>query len=325
MHTRPAPPLRREHAACPVCGAEAARPYRSGMYRIGEERFDLVRCTCGMVYVDPRPDGPTVGWMYDDPEYYTQGYNLGVEDQNYFERRDELVAQYENTARALAEELRGTGELYEIGAAGGFFLEGARRAGFRVRGAELSPPAIAYARGELGLEIFAGEFEDAPIEDASLDVVYADNVLEHSLAPGRVVSTVWRRLKPGGHFVVIVPTYVNSPYFRLLDRARNAIPREFLGPGLLKLLKVDEREGNGLPYHLLEFDRRSIERLVHEAGFWIVRVERSVPLPAQLFKAPRPSLRTQVLRGVFRGLDLGMRGGFLPGARIWLLARKPGG
>ena len=323
MHTRPPPPLRREHAPCPVCRADRARPYRAGMYRIGSEPFDLVRCACGMVYVDPRPDGPTVGWMYDDPDYYTHGYNLGVEDQNYFERRDELVAQYEATARALAEELGGTGELFEIGAAGGFFLEGARRAGFRVRGAELSPPAIAFAREVMKLDVFAGEFEDAPLRDESLDVVYADNVLEHSLDPARVLATVRRRLRPGGSLVVIVPSYVNSPYFRLMDRMRRSLPRKLLGPALLKLLKFDEQGDNGLPYHLLEFDRPALERLVRQAGFHVVRVERSVPLPAQLFKKSSPDARTRLLRTVFLGLDAGMRGGLLPGARVWLLARKP--
>jgi SAM-dependent methyltransferase len=293
------------------------------MYRIGAAAFDLVRCACGMVYVNPRPDDLTVGWMYEDPDYYTHGYNLGVESENYFARRDELVAQYEAAARELAEELGGTGELYEIGAAGGFFLEGARRAGFRVRGAELSPPAIEYARAELGLDVHAGEFEEAPIEEASLSVVYADNVLEHSRAPDRLLASVWRRLRPGGHLVVIVPSYVNSPYFRLLDRARRSLPRALLGDSLLKLLKVDSQDDNGLPYHLLEFDQRSLERVVREAGFWIVRSERSVPLPAHLFKARRPDLRTRALRGVFRALDMGMRAGFLPGARVWLLARKP--
>ncbi len=323
MHSRPPPPLRREHAPCPVCGLDRARLYRASMYRIGAERFDLVRCECGMVYVDPRPDGATVAWMYDDPDYYTHGYNLGVESENYFTRRAELEAQYEAEARALAEELRGTGELYEIGAAGGFFLEGARRAGFRVGGAELSPPAIEYARRELGLELFAGEFEDAPLPDASLDVVYADNVLEHSLAPARVLQSAWRRLRPGGHLVLIVPSYVNSPWFRLLERARRSIPRAWLGPALLAQLKIDGRGDNGLPYHLLEFDRPALERLVRQAGFLLVRSEGSVPLPAQLFKVARPDLRTRGLRGVFRALDLGMRAGCLPAARVWLLARKP--
>ncbi len=192
-----------------------------------------------------------------------------------------------------------------------------------MRGAELSPPAIEYARRELALEIFAGEFEDAPIADASLDVVYADNVLEHSLAPARVLASAWRRLKPGGHLVLVVPSYVNSPYFRLLDRVRRSVPRALLGGPLLKLLKIDAQADHGLPYHLLEFDRRALERLVGQAGFWIVRADRSVPLPAHLFKARDPDLRTRALRGVFLGLDALMRAGYLPGARIRLLARKP--
>ena len=123
--------------------------------------------------------------------------------------------------------------------------------------------------------------------------------------------------------MLIVPSYVNSPYFGLLDRARRSVPRALLGGPLLKLLKIDEQGDNGLPYHLLEFDRRALERLVAEAGFWIVRAERSVPLPAHLFKERQPDLRTRALRGVFLALDTCMRAGLLPGARVWLLARKP--
>src|SRR5205085_9129658 len=120
----------------------------------------------------PRPAAATLGRLYSDPAYYTDGYNLGVETENYFERKDELVAQYERTARALARELGGTGDLLELGSAGGFFLEGARRAGFRVRGVELSAPATAFARRELGLEIFEGWLADAPFAPASFDVAY---------------------------------------------------------------------------------------------------------------------------------------------------------
>jgi len=83
------------------------------------------------------------------------------------------------------------------------------------------------------------------------------------------------------------------------------------------------RDDNGLPYHLLEFDPRSLARLVRQAGFLLVRSEGSLPLPAELFKVAQPDLRTHALRGVFRLLDLGMRAGCLPPARVRLLARKP--
>lgn len=323
MSARQPPAIRLVSVPCPVCRQEAAQPYKRNMYAIGEQGFDLVRCACGMVYVDPQPDGATVGWMYDDPDYYTHGYNLGVESENYFLRREELVEQYSAAAAKLAWELGRTGRLCEIGAAGGFFLEGARRAGFEVSGVELSPPALRFAREEMGLDVFAGEFEDAPIAEESLDCIVADNVLEHSTDLQRLLGVMRRRLKPGGHALIIVPSYVNSPYFRLLDRLRRSIPRGWLGPGLIQLLKLEEDPSRrGMPYHLLEFDRRSLERIVREAGFDIVRNEGSVPLPAEIFKAQRRTPRLLLLAGVFLGLDLAMRAGLAPGARQTLLAKR---
>lgn len=313
--------VRSEPVACAACGARAPKPYRPGMYSIAGVRFGLVRCPCGLVYVDPRPDGATLGLLYADPDYYTEGYNLGVETENYFTRRDELVAQYEVTARALAREIGKAGELLELGSAGGFFLEGARRAGFRVRGVELSPVAVEYSRRELDLEVFEGELERAPWPDHSFDVAYADNVLEHTTDPSAVLRKLRALLKPGGHLVVIVPSYVNSAWFRALLLAQRVLPRKLLGRELVRLLKLDPERDAGHPYHILEFDRRTLTALMERAGFEIVRVEGSLPLPAHIFKTSRPDLRTRVLRGVFRTLDALMRARLAPPARVTVLAR----
>ena len=132
-----------EHVACPVCSSERARPYARDMYRMGSVSFDLVRCDCGMVYCNPRPDGPSLAAMYDDPSYYQEGYTLGVETQGYFERREELLAAYGDAIDELVRETQGKGRLLELGSAGGFLLEAARRRGFSVAGVELSPSAVA--------------------------------------------------------------------------------------------------------------------------------------------------------------------------------------
>lgn len=313
-----------ESWACAVCGASAPRPYRPRMYAIGEVRFDLGRCPdCGLVYCEPRPDGPTLGRMYDDPEYYTHGYNLGVEDVNYFERKDELLEQYDGEVAVLEGEVAGKGSLLELGSAGGFFIEAARRRGWTVQGVELSPPAARYSVEELGLPVFEGLLEDAPFEPAGFDVVVADNVLEHTTDPRQVLKDLGALLRPGGHALIVVPTYVNSMYFRAILRAQRLLPRRLLGPALLKLLKMEEDSDGGFPYHILEFDRPTLVRLVRDAGLEVARVDRSVPYPAHLFKKARPSLRERALRGVFRTLNLGMRLGVLPGARVRLLARRP--
>lgn len=308
--------------ACPICDQDRPRPYRADMYGLAGVRFHLVRCPCGMVYVNPRPDGAALARMYADPDYYAQGYNLGVETENYFARRHELIAQYESAARELIRETGQAGDLLELGSAGGFFLEGARRAGFRVRGVEVSRVASEYSRRELALDVFEGELSEAPFPDASFDLAFVDNVLEHTTAPEDVLKKLHALLRPGGHLVVIVPSYVNSSWFRALLAVRRALPRRFLGRALLRILKLDDEYDGGPPYHILEFDRRTLCALVERAGFESVRVEGSVPLPAHVFKVARLDLRTRVLRLAFRTIDWTMRHGLAPGARLRLLARK---
>lgn len=314
-------PVRTERVRCAVCGRDEARPYRRGMYRIGATGFDLVRCPCGMVYVDPRPDAPTLGAMYDDPDYYTDGYNLGVETENYFDRRDELLAQYDGVVAQYERETGlARGRLLELGSAGGFFLEAARRRGWSVQGVELSPPAAQYSIRELGLPVFQGLLEAAPFAPETFDLALADNVLEHTTDPLGVLRRLRELLRPGGALVVICPSYVNSVYFRALLFAQRLVPRALLGPQTLKLLKFDGAD-NGYPYHILEFDLGALRTLAQRAGFEVERVERSVPLPAHLFKNRSPSCSQRAQRLVFRLLDGGMRLGVLPGARVRLVLR----
>lgn len=311
---------------CPVCGADSPKTYRTSMYRIGGVRFDLARCRCGMVYVNPRPDSKALRLMYEDSEYYANDYNLGVETENYFARRDELLGVYDELLARLEQEVGPPGDLLELGAAGGFLLAAARQRGWRVRGVEIAPVAVAYARQELELDIFAGELSDAPFAPGMFDVAIADNVLEHTTAPDQVLARLRDLVRPGGHVIVIVPSYVNSFFFRLLLFLQGVVPRRLLGPELTRILKLDpetDEKGGGYPYHILEFDRRSLLRIVRQAGLDVVKVEGSLPRPAHLFKPPAPGARAAFLRLIFRSLDVLMRWRLLPGSRLRVVARAP--
>ena len=323
----PAFDARAEEVPCPVCGDDRPRPYRRDMYRMGSLAFHLVRCPCGMVYINPRPDGRTLRYMYDDPTYYEEGYTCGVDTMGYFERREEMLAEYHESIGRLEREtgLAGGGDIVELGSAGGFFLEGARRRGWRVRGIELSPRGVAYAREHFGHEVFQGDLFEVPFERASADVVVADNVLEHTADPTATLAQLGTLLRPGGHLLVVVPSYVNSIFFRMTLALGWLLPRRFLGQRMLRILKLP---GSGAettyPYHILEFDRASLRRVVEAAGYEVVDVEGSTPLPGHLFRSQHPSLGERLQLGVFRGLDRLMRAGLVPGARLRLLARIKG-
>jgi SAM-dependent methyltransferase len=81
----------------------------------------------------------------------------------------------------------------------------------RIRGVDLSPSAIAYAR-----TVFAGRREQMTFEvgdvmssvadvDAALDVIVSFETLEHIPGPGEFVARAARALAPGGRFICSVP------------------------------------------------------------------------------------------------------------------------
>ncbi len=53
---------------------------------------------------------------------------------------------------------------------------------------------------------FACDAENMPIEDGSFDLVLCTQVLEHCHNPQRIVDECYRVLKPGGEFIVTVPS-----------------------------------------------------------------------------------------------------------------------
>jgi len=305
--------------ACPLCEATQREPYRAAAYALGEEPFDLLRCgDCGLVFVHPLPSEEQLRELYDDPEYFEGGYTLGVEEGSYFERGEELVARYEGVVEELEAELGlEAADIFELGAAGGFWLEAARRRGHRVAGVEVSAVASRHAREELGLEVHHGTLEGSGFTAEAFDLVVADNVLEHTTAPGEVLEGLRRLLRPGGHLLIVVPSYVNSVWYR----AAGVIPRSFLGPGLAKLLKRDGGDG-GPPYHLLEFDRQSLLPWLRSRGFEVLSVRASVPRPAQFFGPGARGVRASCGRSLFRLLDRLMDWGLVPPARLRVVARR---
>jgi len=91
----------------------------------------------------------------------------------------------------------------DVGCGGGLLAEEFARLGFSVTGIDPSALSIAAARAhaaEAGLDITyrQGTGESLPFPDASFDLVYCCDVLEHVEGLDRVVSETARVIKPGG-------------------------------------------------------------------------------------------------------------------------------
>jgi 2-polyprenyl-6-hydroxyphenyl methylase / 3-demethylubiquinone-9 3-methyltransferase len=93
----------------------------------------------------------------------------------------------------------------DIGCGGGFLAEEFDRLGCRVTGVDPSAVSIETARrhaAETGrrIDYLVGSGEQLPVDDASFDLVYCCDVLEHVSDLDRVIAETARVLRPGGTY-----------------------------------------------------------------------------------------------------------------------------
>jgi len=226
---------------CLVCGAAAAVP----LYRIRD--VPVVRCpTCGLGRA-LSPPGFDPAYIYNE-SYFAGGQADGY--ANYLDSRDVLVAEFRRVLRDLAAAGVRDGRLLEIGCAYGFFLDEAS-ASFQVSGVELAPEAVAACRRR-GLDVVREADDTFYRSRAPFDVVVMLDVIEHLEAPDEVLRIVHSHTRAGGLMVITTGDF-GSLAARLLGRRWRLMTP---------------------PQHLWFFTERSLERLLEQRGFRVLRTTR---------------------------------------------------
>ena len=144
------------------------------------------------------------------------------------------------------------GEMVEVGPGHGTLAEQAVQAGWAYTAIEASPILIEVLRKK-GLRVIESWAPPIPVADASTDVVYADQVLEHMSgidAARLLTAEALRALRPGGILFVVVPDYLKErTFFWDVDYTHNFVTTE-----------------------------RRVKQLFNDGGFDILHVERSIGL-----------------------------------------------
>jgi len=273
--------------ACPVCG----NSQRSTLYDDLTDRvffcapgtWSLHECNgCRSAYLDPRPTPETIYLAYQD--YYTHKVPVqraapqGLRGMRYLRRV--LANGYMNhrfgtcdapasvlgvlaahllpsQKEILDRNLRhlpsfGSGRrVLDVGFGNGGFLQGARRAGWIVSGADPDPVAVHNAK-ERGLDVRHGGIEAYADQPASFDVITMSHVIEHVHDPVYVLRQAHALLKPGGQLWLDTPN-IRSNGHRLFRRS---------------WLHLDP------PRHLVLFSWGSMRRVLNQLSF--IDVKRHV-------------------------------------------------
>lgn len=236
-----APPL----TACPCCEHAAdAAPVAAVINGVA-----YVRCPgCGHGYVRRRPDRAALARHHSDDEGLAGAY---IDPAVVDARLAQVVMPKLEWARGVhvAEREREPVSVIDIGAGGGHFVLGARRAGLAAEGIEVSGPAVRFAREALGVDLRRGDALTMPPGPGSADLVTLWGVLEYAPDPFELLCAAARWLTADvGLLVIEVPR---------LDAISSAVQREMPGEVFRHLEPAS---------HLHAFSDASLATLLWRAG-----------------------------------------------------------
>jgi SAM-dependent methyltransferase len=162
---------------------------------------------------------------------------------------------WERRRALLLAEAKPGERVLDLGCGAGRFVAALQDAGADPVGVELAEAALERARRNVpGAELHALAPDGAiPLEDASVDLVWCSEVLEHVPDTAGLLSEVRRVLRTGGRLLLTTPSH---------DLPRRA---------LIALLRFDGHF-DPLGQHVRFFTRRSLATILDHAGFEDVRV-----------------------------------------------------
>jgi len=278
-----------EEVACGGCGSDQAMMVlrqRDLAHTVSDEEFTVVQClSCGLLYLNPRPDQTEIGRFYP-PQYFS---DETLKARSKLERG---LKQWSNAVKRWIREdfygypgprlprwvkvlrrflLRpekarrvvrgreiipwvGGGRLLDVGCGPGVNLAMLQGQGWEVYGLDTSDVAVERARAVVGDRVRRGELLDTPYPDGFFDCLLFSHSLEHMYNLLAVLREARRILADHGRLVITLP---NAGSFEARLFGRWWFPWE-------------------LPRHLYHFEKATLTHVLVGAGFRTERIRTGV-------------------------------------------------
>jgi len=175
--------------------------------------------------------------------------------------------------RFISRYISPPGRMLDIGCGNGRLMYLARKAGWDVKGLELSPVMAKLVRKRLGAAVVVADFlEVAPesIDAMRFDLISLRHVLEHLPDCLLAMRKLRELLAPGGYVLIEMPN---------VESISKKVKRFMTNRGLRKPVYPDDLAMG----HANEFCRASFEYLLRKTGFELLRWETYSRKPAANF------------------------------------------
>lgn len=248
---------------------------------IEKDGWKVHRCpSCGLGLLDPRPSESEIEGLYRS-EYFSEQYDGGVEP-NSLQYLRRLRSEKHRTK--FIQSIKRSGRLLDVGCGYGYFLDACRRQGYHVQGLDVSEWAAQYAIRKLGLALTIGKIDEVSFPSGHFDIITMWHSLEHTPDPHKALQQVISWLKPDGILAIDVPNYEGT------DAQKTW--REWCGWQL--------------PYHYWHFTFKSLEQLLDQYGFSIVKHKdyHSDVVKEKLKRIPIVSLFARLIAKMYSGTSI---------------------
>ena len=209
-----------------------------------KDSLNIVKCkNCELVYVSPIFNYDHYINLYTNKEYQNIVKKIGEASHKYRKKRFGV-----ERFKILKEFFKKRKcNLLEIGCSTGFFLEEAKSNGWNVKGIELNPSAVSFAKKK-GIDVINEDYVKI-IFKKKFDIICAFDVLEHLFDPLKIIKKIKKDLKKNGLFFLYVPNWQSAT--RLLIGEKNS---HFIWP----------------THHLTYFTPKTLEKFLAKQGFKVI-------------------------------------------------------
>lgn len=304
-------PLIEKVKYCPACNTNTpGKPFMYCKdYLTKGGRFGLEKCEeCGLVFTNPKPQNRDLSLYYQSENYdshqvkpntlngriYVGVRKLMLQRKlRLLEGSMSLACTLHNNEITIGQQgnsgrIEKKKRVLDVGCGAGSFLHIARSRGLETVGVESDARASSLAAANNNsnepMIIYSDLVEMAAKEAKPFDAITLWHVLEHLPELTRQLSIMTKSLADQGVLVVAVPNK---------DSYDAAIYKEYWA-------------AYDLPRHLYHFNRNSLERLMKQAGFYLLK-RKTLPfdsyyiaLLSERYRATLPK-PLQILRGVLIG------------------------